>query len=133
MRLAFAALALTLGATAVARADRMADHTPLVRAATSDVAVIGKVTSIEKEKVDAAPYPSSKEKTAYTIAVVKVETNIRGAKGVTHVKVGFFPGSSGTKGSYVFPTLKDGQEVCLFLTKHHEASFYVFPPLAPPL
>jgi hypothetical protein len=133
MRSALFASAWIACVAAGARADRMADYTPLVRAATSDVAVIGKVTSIEKETVEASPYPSVKEKKAYTIAVVKVETNIRGAKGITHLKVGFYPGSSGTKGGYKFPTLEDGQEVCLFLVKHHDANFYVFPPLAPPL
>ncbi len=116
-----------------ARADRMADFTPLMRAATSDITVIGKLTSIEKETVDASPYPGVEDKKAYTIAVVKVETNIRGAKGITHLKVGFYPGSSGTKGGYKFPILEDRQEVCLFLVKHHDANFYVFPPLAPPL
>ncbi len=133
MRSALITTVLIACSNAGARADRMADFTPLVRAVTSDVAVIGKVTSIEKDTVAAPAYPSVKEKTAYTIAVVKVETNIRGAKGVTHYKVGFYPGSSGTGGHYKFPILEDGQEVCLFLVKYHDANFYVFPPLAPPL
>ena len=133
MRSTLFATALIACSTGGARADRMADYAPLMRAATSDIAILGTVTSIEKDKVDAPAYPSVKTKTAYTIAVVKVETNIRGAKGITHFKVGFYPGSSGTKGGYKFPTLKAGHEVCLFLAKHHEANFYVFPPLAPPI
>ena len=122
-----------IAAVSTMRADRMPDYTPLVRVAQSEIAVIGKVTSIEKETVAATSYPQATAKTEYTIATVKVETNIRGAKAVTHLKVGFYPGSSGTGGSYKFPVLKDGQEVCVFLNKHYEAGFYVFPSLAPPL
>ncbi len=131
-RLLTAGIAIVLVA-AIARADRMPDQTPLLRVVSSPVSVIGKVSSLDRDTVEASSYPGVKEKTKYTIATVKVETNIRGAKGVTHLKVGFYPGSSGTGGSYKFPVLKDGQDVCLFLNKHHEANFYVFPPLAPPL
>ena len=131
-RLLTAGISIVLVA-AIARADRMPDQAPLVRAASSQIAVIGKVTSLDRDTVEASGYPGVKEKTKYTIATVKVETNIRGAKGVTHLKAGFYPGSSGTGGSYKFPVLQEGQDVCLFLNKHHEESFYVFPPLAPPL
>jgi hypothetical protein len=133
MRSFLLAVPLFLGTATLVRADRMADHSPLMRAVLSDVAVIGEVTSLEKETVEAKAYPTAKEKTAFTIAVVKVETNIRGAKGITHIKVGYFPGSSGTGGTNKFPTLKAGQKVCLFLNKHPDDGFYIFPALAPPL
>ena len=58
----------------------MADYSPLMRVATSDIAVIGKVTSIEKDTVAAPAFPSVKEKTSYTIAVVKVETMLHAAR-----------------------------------------------------
>ena len=108
-----------------------ADYSPLKRAARSEVAILGHVTSIEKDTVEATTEPTSKEKISYTIASVKVETNIHGAKNTTHLKVGFTPGYSLRKGQ--FPKLDDGQKVCLFLIKHHGGNFYIFTNLAPPI
>jgi hypothetical protein len=51
MRSALFASVLIACTAAGARADRMADFTPLMRTVTSEITVFGKVTSIEKEKV----------------------------------------------------------------------------------
>jgi hypothetical protein len=61
------------------------------RAMTADVVVVGKVTAIEKNTVDAAPFPGAKDKVAYKVAVVKIETNLGGAANLTHIKIGFIP------------------------------------------
>ena len=126
----FAPLALLLVTTA-ARADRMPDHPPEVRAALADVCVIGTVTEIEKEPVQAKPYPGATDPTPFTVAVVKVETNVQGAKNVTHVRVGFL--APGGVARYPQPALKVGQKVCLFLTKVPDAAIHLMPGLSPPV
>ena len=54
----------------------------------SEAVLVGKVTSFEKELTEVKDHPNAKETTAYTIAIVKVESAIRGLKNATHVKVG---------------------------------------------
>lgn len=125
-----AALALLLAATA-ARADRMPDHPAEVRAAIADVCVIGTVIEIEKEPTLAKAYPGATDPTAYTVAVVKVETNIQGANHVTHVRVGFLPPERLQR--YPQPTLKADQKVCLFLSKVPDAAIFLMPALSPPV
>jgi len=128
----FAPLALLLLTTA-ARAERMADYPPEVRAAVAGVCVIGTVTEIEKEPVQAKPYPGATDPVAYTVAVVKVETNVHGAKNVTHVRVGFILPPAGVAARYQLPALKVDQKVCLFLTKLPDAAIHLMPGLSPPV
>ena len=128
----FAPLALLLLTTA-ARADRLGDFAPEVRAAVADVTVVGTVTEIEKEPVQANPYPGAADPVAYTVAVVKVETNVHGAKNVTHVRIGFILPPAGVPVRGPQPSLKADQKVCLFLNKHPDGGFHVFAPLSPPL
>jgi len=126
----FAPLALLLFATA-ARANRIADYAPEIRAAIADVTVIGTVTEIGKNPVLAKPYPTAPEPIPFAVAVVKVESNVFGAKNVTHVRVGFIPAPAMPR--TLQPSLKVGQKVCLFLTKHPDATFYLMPVMSPPL
>src|SRR5262245_13296778 len=63
-----------------ASADRMAPIArPVERALRTPVVVVGKVTAIEKDPVDATLYPGAQQKVSFKIAVVKVETNLAGA------------------------------------------------------
>jgi hypothetical protein len=97
--------------------------------------VIGKVTAIEDKTVSATTFPGAKEKADYTVAVVKVEDALLGAKDLTHVKVGFVipkPEPPPPPGAPIIlrkplPVVKleVGQEVCLGLNKHHETEFFV--------
>jgi hypothetical protein len=106
--------------------------TVVERAFYARVVIVGKVTTIEKETVDAIPYPGTKDKVAYKVAVVKVETNLAGAAGVTHIKLGFIPPvKPDPKAKRPVrpdwrPEIKEGQEMLFFLTKHPEAGFYEF-------
>src|SRR6187397_382249 len=59
------------------------------RAVTAEVVVVGKVTAIEKDAVEAAPFPGAPNKVAYKVAVVKIENGLAGAANITHVKIGF--------------------------------------------
>jgi len=110
------------------RADRIAPIAkPAERALRAPVVVIGKVTSIEKDAVEALSYPGAPNKLTYKIAVVKVETALSGADGFTHIKVGF-----PTSGRYDNKLVQD-QEGMFFLAKHHEAPFHVVPYMTPPV
>jgi hypothetical protein len=119
------------------RADRMAPIAlPVERALRVPVVIVGKVTSVEKETVEAPLYPGAPNKVAHKIAVVKIETNLAGAPALTHVRIGFVP--SGTAGirpgrGPENPELKEGQEWLFFLTKHSDASFYTIPYMTPPV
>jgi hypothetical protein len=123
------------------------------RAATAEVVVVGKVTAIEKETVDATRFKGDKEKVAYKVAVVKVEKALAGANNLTHIKVGFIPpppvqpvppGAPPAAGGLrpairpgrpglQAPELKVGQEMLLFLDRHPSADFYVMPGMSPPV
>src|SRR5262245_35698510 len=76
------------------------------RVARVDVVVIGKVTSVDKTPVNT---PLGE----FRLATVKVSEALLGAKGVANVTVGTRP--LGRR----FPQLelKEGKEVCLFLTR----------------
>ena len=126
------------------------------RAITADVVVVGKVTAIENETIDAPRFANDKNKVAHKVAVVKIETNLAGANSVTHIKIGFVPppknvpGVNGPGGGPVrpggpavrpfirrpglqMPELKVGQEMLFFLVKHPSANFYVMPSMSPPV
>jgi hypothetical protein len=57
----------------------------------ADCIVVGKVTAIDDKPVMAAPFPGSTVKIEYRIAVVKVDQDLHGAMGLTHVRVAFQP------------------------------------------
>jgi hypothetical protein len=122
---------VALLAVAPVSAMRIAPQPIAARVAASDVVVIGKVTAIEDKTVSATQFPGADNKVDFQIAVVKIADPILNAKGLTHVKVGFFvpppaaPGGPiriGGRGPVV--KLDVDQEGCLLLTKHHDADFY---------
>src|SRR4051812_14947510 len=76
---------------ALARAMMIAPAPIAQRVATSDLVVVGKVTSIEEKAVKAARFPGAGDTAEYRIALVKVEDAILGARGITHIRVGFLP------------------------------------------
>jgi hypothetical protein len=96
---------------------------PAVRVALADCIIVGKVVSIEEKPVDALPTPGAKDKIPYTVAVVKVDEAVAGAKGLTHVRVAFQPPGQGRFGPFRFQLAKD-QEVCLVLQSHFDGPFY---------
>jgi hypothetical protein len=117
-----------------ARAMMVIAAPPLpARVAMTDTIVIGKVLRIEEKPVKAKTFPTAKDPVEYKIAVVQVETAVRGAKGMKEIRVGFLPPAAvrpgpGPIGRRPQPiTLAKDQEACLFLTKHFESDFYVMP------
>ena len=107
----------------------------------SEVAVVGKVTSLEEEIVEVKDYPTARDKTAYTIAVVKVESVVRGAKNTTHIKVGFVMRGEPTREQLLrddvidrrHENLAEGGRYLLHLQKHPSGGFYTSPSNMPPL
>jgi hypothetical protein len=108
------------------------------RTATADCIVVGKVTGFADKTVSAPRFPGDKDKGQYQIAIVKVETNLHGAKGVKEIKVGFIPPPAAPAGGPgrpirpgvrrpMTPSLALNQEALMFLTKHHDADFYIAP------
>lgn len=114
------------------------------RVATADMVVIGKITSIEDKTVKASQYPGAPNKAEYKIAMIQIESLLKGPKGLTHVRLGFVPPPPPAppqpapqpgqpvrivKGPRQFPQLNHtvGQEACFFLTKHAEGDFMVAP------
>jgi hypothetical protein len=125
----------------------IAVKSPAQRALTSETVVIGKVTAIEKEMVEATPFPGAPNKLQYKIAVVKIETALSGSANVTHIKVGFIPPPPpmnpqpgqpgvirpGIRRPAMLPELKEGEEYVLFLSKHPDGNFLMMSNMSPPL
>lgn len=118
------------------------------RAATAEAVVVGKVTAIEKDAVEALPpYPGAKDKVAYKVAVVKIDSALSGAQNLTHIKIGFLPPAVPVpppagpqpkpirpiRPGFQVPELKEGQEMLFFLAKHPSADFYVIPNMSAPV
>ncbi|MBX9625010.1 MAG: hypothetical protein K2X82_14480 [Gemmataceae bacterium] len=138
----FAAAAVGLTATPAPAKVVMAARPVSQRAVTAEVVAVGKVTAVEKDEVEAAPFPGAEEKAKFKVAVIQVSEALAGAKGVTHLKVGFVPQPAnpprGTGGiprprGLLPPDLKAGDEFLFFLVKHPEAGFHVMPATSPPV
>jgi hypothetical protein len=109
------------------------------RVALANTIVVGKVTAIEDKTVSAHQFPGAKDKVDYTIAVVEVKDPLLGAKGMTHLKIGFVEpkapaGGINKEGGLRRPgprfqpvVLAKDQEGCFLLNPHFEESFYIAP------
>jgi hypothetical protein len=132
-RFCLVAVALVACASQV-RADRIAPIAhPVERALRAPVVVVGKVTAVEKDTVDAPLYPGATNKVAHKIAVVKVGTNLIGAENLTHIKIGFVPSNVNLRRGPENPELKEGQEWLFFLTKNEAGNFLAIPYMTPPV
>jgi hypothetical protein len=150
MRWTVGAAAIVLAVCTPAPALVIAMKPPVQRAISADVVIVGKVTAIEKDTVDAARFPGDTQKTAHKVAVVKIETPLVGAENITHIKIGFIPPAKpnpadelppGRPGRPIrpirpgiqAPELKEGQEMLFFLSKHPNGEFYIMPNMSPPV
>ena len=64
---------------------------PLEQTTQADVIVIGTVTDIEEQPVQAERRKGS-GKVAHLVGTIRVAETLLGAKGLTHVRVGYVPG-----------------------------------------
>jgi hypothetical protein len=109
------------------------------RVAMANTIIVGKVTAVEEKTVSAHQFPGVKEKVEFTIAVVEVKDALLGAKGMTHLKIGFVEpkapavgvdkaGGLRRPGPRFQPVvLAKDQEACFLLNPHFEESFYIAP------
>ncbi len=112
-----------------------------VRAGVADVALVGTVTALEAASVPVLPFPGAQKPVPFTVAVVRVDTAVRGAGGLTHVRVGFpadVPAQPGVRPVRFVPggvavRLTAGQKLGLFLARQPGADFFVIPPALPPV
>ncbi len=101
------------------------------RVAQAEVIVVGTVGKVESQNVSAIPFFGGKDKVEFQVVAVKIDDAVLGAKGLKEIRVGFVPPQNKPAGPIRLPRpsviLETGQEVCLFLRKHPEESFYVAP------
>lgn len=134
-----ALLAVAVPASAKAMAIRVGPVPE--RVAMADVVIVGKVAAIQSKTVAATQFPGAKDKVEYTVASVKIEDALLGAKGLTHIKVGYIvpkPLTPPAGRGPIRPTLRRPPQVklevdqqgCFLLKKHHEGEFYIVPNFA---
>lgn len=126
-RVLLASLALTLLSSALCA--RVAAPPPIhERVAAADVIVFGKVTAIEDKPVLAKRSADDEEKVEHRIALIQITDRLLGAKGLTHIRLGYTAAApagrragGGPYGSVV-PTV--GQEACFMLRKAYDGDFH---------
>jgi hypothetical protein len=103
----------------------------------SELVVVGTVTALEPE-IHKLPQQSGGNKVNYMVAVVKVDEALLGVKGLTHIRIGFVPVANMDLddeediqfGAYIpirNNNLREGQQACFLLKKHHQGDFYTYP------
>lgn len=103
------------------KAGAPAPPSPIVqRIGLSDVIVIGTVTKVESKQTQALPFRGGNPMD-HTVCVVKIEEHIRGAKGLTHLRVAYI---TEMKWRPTWP-LYAKERVILFLQDHPQETFYV--------
>lgn len=147
LRLTIAALTMTvLGQVGITEAKALriaAPPKPAMQAVQADLVVIGKISEIEKETVDASAFKGApkEQKITYKIAVLKVEDPLVGARGLTQIRVGFqadaapaapAPGDQPQiaiarpiRPGFGPVALTAGMEGVFLLSPHHDGDFYL--------
>ena len=95
------------------------------RVALADLVVVGKVTAIEDDLVEAPPLlkiPGVSKKVSYRVASLTIDSALLGGKeGDTKIRIGVFqPPKKAPKVQFSV-----GQEGCFFLRKHPDEPFYI--------
>ncbi len=104
-----------------------------VRIVNSDAVFVGRVIEMEPVDVDAKPYPQAKETVKFRIAVVKVNSVIRGLKTEKTIRIGFNPPMEPKPGRPIIgggrrgPAVEVGQEGLFMISKHSDGKFYQAP------
>jgi hypothetical protein len=86
------AMVLSLSLASPARSQFVPDGwSAFQQTAAADLIVIGKVTDIEPQSV-LAERTKGADKVDHLVATIRIEENLLGAKGLTHLRVAFVPG-----------------------------------------
>jgi hypothetical protein len=97
------------------------------RVAWADCVILGTVEKIEDKTVKAPLGPRDEEEVEFQIAVIKIDAALVGAKGLTHIRVGFIPPNRTGFGRGPSEPLTKGQEACFFLSPHGVVNFHIIP------
>lgn len=119
-----ALLLLPVAAVAVLACGRGAPRTPqpVMAAVLADMVVVGTVVEIESDPMCAKSHPDAVEQTPYTVAIVRVDNPLYGAKHLTHVRVGVPMGTlDGPNAQFQ----KDGKY--LFFLQRHSVTSLMLP------
>ena len=119
---------LTLVAAAVpvlaCRGERLPPQ-PVLAATQADMVVAGTVVEIAADPAMAKSHPDAADETAYTVATVRIESALLGAKNLTHVRVAVPVGSLDRAGA---PFYQDGK--FLFFLQQHPTTMLMLPSYA---
>jgi hypothetical protein len=126
-------IVLVLAAIDPARGGVRMPEPPLPqRVVLADCILVGRITALEAEPVNAFPLlrVAGAPKVAHQVAVVELQTAVAGAKGVRQLRVGYIgpppPDPAGlSRPRRPLIKLTVGQEGCFFLRKHPEEDFYI--------
>lgn len=89
------------------------------RVALASMVILGKVSTIEEKQVSALPFLHAKETVPHEVGVIQVENVLNGAKGITHVRVGF------PHANIKEARVPVGTEGYFFLKRHFTENFFV--------
>jgi hypothetical protein len=82
---------LTLALATSARSQVVQDGlSPIEQTVMADIVVVGKVTGMEPQTVLAERWRGD-DKVGHLVATIRIEESLLGAKGLTHIRVGFAP------------------------------------------
>jgi hypothetical protein len=101
----------------------------------AEVIVVGRIVEIEDTDTEVTTPPGTSQKTVYKIANLQIQEALVGAKGLTHIRVGFIPinqspnpqlrGFDDLDWGYLHDTYGINEEGCFFLQKHPQGDFYI--------
>jgi hypothetical protein len=112
-----ALFSVILLATPSATACNSCFRTSLVRFGVAEWVVVGKITTFEHKTVWALPHAGAPVKHEYAVGVLEITQALKGADGLTHLRIGLLPCQSGVV----------GKEACFFLFPHFQEAFFVMP------
>jgi hypothetical protein len=90
---------------------------PFARFTLVESVVVGKVTGFDGRMVAAALSAEASAKQEFAVAEVEILQALKGAEGLTHLRIGFTPAEN----------LHVGQVGCFFLNPHFAEPFYLMP------
>ncbi|WP_020469888.1 hypothetical protein [Zavarzinella formosa] len=94
---------------------------PAKQAVQAEVIVLGKVVEVENDTVEISPYKGAapEERVSFKIAIIKIETPLAGAVGLTQLRVGFRSDAPPPA------ALTAGMEGAFMLSPHYSGDFHV--------
>lgn len=110
----------------------MAPPAPAARAMQASTVVVGTVTAIDPKPHEVKQPANPANPLEYKMATIKVEENLLGASGLTHLKVGVLSTPGGRR-TPISVNVQEGQRAIFFLHKHPTEGFDTFDYMSQPL